>query len=195
MLDHTAKGGAGRLVEPEVKRHVEGVGPRPVPFRIVADQDVELLRRLLAEHGGEGGGMWIDLRAIHRLFVGEQKRAIVDRKPLRPEEHLRRAQHERILLLVERIAQDRMHELIDEERRRPPHALPDEREIGRLQRAGGDERSRKSTSSLQFSRASGSRMAAISDSSTGSSGAIISRACSAAPPRRLSSGGSTSGRA
>ena len=42
----------------------------------------------------------------------------MQRHALRAEEHLGGAQHERIVAAVERVAQDHVHQLIDEQRRR-----------------------------------------------------------------------------
>ena len=49
------------------------------------------------------------------FLVGGDQRAFVQGHALRAEEQLGGAQHERILAAVERIAQDHVHELIEED--------------------------------------------------------------------------------
>jgi len=58
---------------------------------------------------------------------------------LRPEEQFRRAQHEEVVAAVEQVAQDHMYELVDEQRRRVPHAATHEIEIGGLHGLVTDE--------------------------------------------------------
>ena len=58
---------------------------------------------------------------------------------LRPEEELRRAQHEHILATIEEVAQDDMHEMVDEQRRRLAHTAAHEIEISSLNRLVADE--------------------------------------------------------
>ncbi len=58
---------------------------------------------------------------------------------LRPEEELRRAQHEYILATIKDVAQDHMRELVDEQRRRCAHAATHEIKISGLQRFMADE--------------------------------------------------------
>ena len=75
-----------------------------------------------------------DLRVLagDGFLVGGDQRAFVGGEPLRPEEHLRRAQHVGVVAVVEHVAQDRVHELVDEQRRRRAHARAHEMQIGRL---------------------------------------------------------------
>ena len=54
--------------------------------------------------------------------------------PLRPEKQLGRAQHERVIAAVQRVSQDHMDELIDEQRRQSNRPGTDQREIGGFQR-------------------------------------------------------------
>jgi len=54
-------------------------------------------------------------------------------EPLRAEEQFRRPQHERIVAPIEHVAQDHVHELIDEQRRRRSGAAAHEVAKGRLQ--------------------------------------------------------------
>ena len=184
----------GRLVEAEIERQVEGVGTSAIAFGIVADQDVQLLRRLFAEHRRERRGMRVDLGAVNRLFIGEEQGAVVDRQALRAEEHLGRAQHEGVILLVERVAEDRVHELIDEQRRRPTHALANQREVSRLDRSGGNEPIAEIDQQPPVLLCVGiENRGDLADSSTGSSGAIVRRACRARSAAQASSGGITSG--
>ena len=68
------------------------------------------------ETSGEAGVL---RRAGDRLLVGGDQRAFVQGHALRPEEQLGGAQHERIVAAVERVAQDHVHELIEEDVRRP----------------------------------------------------------------------------
>ena len=57
-------------------------------------------------------------RAVDHLLVRQQDAALLPRQPLRPEHQLARAQHERIALAVEHVAQDHVQQLADEQRRR-----------------------------------------------------------------------------
>src|SRR5215475_7415281 len=58
---------------------------------------------------------------------------------LRPEEEFCRAQHEDVLAAVEQVAQDDVHELVDEQRRRLTHTAAHEMEIGGLHSLVSDE--------------------------------------------------------
>ncbi len=69
------------------------------------------------------------------------------------EEQFRRAQHEGVVAAVERIAQDHVHELVDEQRRRVADAAAHQVEIGRFQRPVRAAAGRESRSSLPSSRA------------------------------------------
>ena len=72
--------------------------------------------------------------ACDGFFVGRDQRALVQRHALRPEEQLGRAQHVRVVAAVERVAQDHVDELVDEQVR-GLGAAPHQIEIGRFQRA------------------------------------------------------------
>jgi hypothetical protein len=73
------------------------------------------------------------------LGIGEKHRAFMERDLLRPEEQLGRAKHVRIGTSVERVAQDEVDELVEEDRRGLAGAVPDEVEIGRLDARRGEE--------------------------------------------------------
>ena len=77
---------------------------------------------------------------LDHLRVGEEQRAVMERRPLRPEEQLGRAQHVRVLAVFQGVAQDQVDELVEEERRHLARALPDEREISGLEARGAEKR-------------------------------------------------------
>ena len=127
--DHFAERGEPAPAGGEIERHVEQVAALPVALGIVVVEHVDLARGRQAEHGDERRDR-LRSRARDRLLVGGDQRALVHRQPLRPEEQLRRAQHEDVLAAVEHVAQDHVHELIDEQRRRLAHAAAHELQIG-----------------------------------------------------------------
>ena len=68
---------------------------------------------------------------LDHLGVGENRRAVVKRDPLRAKEQLGGAQDVGVLAAVERVAQDEVHELVQKQRRRRGRA-PRDVEIGGL---------------------------------------------------------------
>ena len=59
---------------------------------------------------------------------------LVQHDPLRPEKQFSRAHHEGVIAAVQRVAQDHMNELIDEQWRQRDRPRTNQREIGGFQR-------------------------------------------------------------
>ena len=135
----------------EIERHVELVAVLEIVLGVVVVHHVDLGLGRNAEHRDERRHRRVAL-AGDRFLVGGDQRAFVQGHALRPEEQLGRAQHVGIVAVVERVAQDDVHELIDEQVR-DLDAAADEVEIGRLERAVADRAGRGTPASPASSRA------------------------------------------
>ena len=193
--DHVAERGEPAPAGGQIERHVEQVAALPVALRIVVVEHVDLAGGRQPEHGDQRRHR-LRVRARDRLLVGGDQRALVHGQPLRPEEQLRRAQHEGVLAAVEHVAQDHVHELVDEQRRRVARRRG-ARDRDRRPPRSCDRRDDRGTPiiTVQFSRASASAIAAISRGATGRRGSASSAACKVRSTTQASGGGASSGRA
>ncbi len=122
----------------QVERHVEPVAAFPIVVGVVVIEHVDIGRRRQSEHRDQRRDRLL-AGALDCLKVGRDQRAVVHRELLRTEEHLGRAQDEDIVAAVEDVAQDDVHKLVHEQRRRASDAVPHQRQIGGFDGAVADE--------------------------------------------------------
>src|SRR5262245_35284901 len=106
----------------QIERHVELIAALPIVARIVCINDIDIGLGGNAEHRHKRSHRG-RIQTADRLFVGGNQRAIVESDALGAEKQLGGAQHTRILDAIERIAQNHMYKLIDEERRNVAHSF------------------------------------------------------------------------
>ena len=128
------------------------------------------------------------------LLVGGDQRAFVQGHALRPEEQLGRAKHVRIVAIVERIAQNDVHQLIDEQVR-DLDAAADDIEIGGFDGAVAGEMVAEGEHDLPVLARVGIRDRGDSSADTVRRGSASSAACSLRSAMQASGGGVSSGRA
>ncbi len=117
----------------EIERHVEQIAALPIGTGIVLVEHVDLGRSRQSEHRHQRRQRLV-AEAGDGLLVGRHQRALVQRQLLRPEKQLGGTQHERIVAVVQHVAQDHVHDLV-QEYVRELEVAPHDVEIGRLQRA------------------------------------------------------------
>ena len=99
----------------QIERHVEQIAALAIVLRIVVRSSRRSRPRPECRASRPAAKPACRRRAGDRFLVGGDQRAFVQGHALRAEEQFGGAQHERILAAVERIAQDHVHELIEED--------------------------------------------------------------------------------
>ena len=117
----------------EIERHVEAVAALPIAVGVVVVENVDLGFGRNAEHRHQRRHRR-RYCAADGFLVGGDQRAFVQGDALRCGRTVRRRAARAHRHAVERVAQDHVHELIDEQRRRLAEAVAHQIEIGRFQR-------------------------------------------------------------
>ena len=126
----------------EIHRHGVRIRPRPVGPGVVVVHDVHLAERLRLQHGSQRRQMHVMPGMLLRLDhfrVGQQQAALMHAGKLAAIEQFGGAQGVRVLTAFQRVAQDQMAKLGQENRRQVAGAVPGQREIHRFQRRRGDQ--------------------------------------------------------
>ena len=138
-LEHARESVERRLGEAEVDHRVEAVAARPVGRLVILGQHVKLdgaQRRVRhRDELAEPAHAAARRQHLDDLVVGQHDATVGDAHALLAEQDFRGAGAERIALPFQNVAQNRVDELVDEERRHRPGTPGDDRHIGALERA------------------------------------------------------------
>ena len=176
----------------QIERHVEAVAALPVACGVVIVEHVDLgpqaAARALPRAAMNGG-------SADMFLVGRDQRSVMNRQALRTKKHFRGAQQIGVIALIEHIAQDEVHELIEKERRHAC-AFAHQRHIGRFDRSMGDEMIAERDHELPVLARIGVRDGVdLAPRSTGRRGSSSKARYSARSATQASGGGASSGRA
>src|SRR5262249_14460826 len=117
----------------QIERHVERIAPTPAALSVIARQNVDLRGRRYAQPG-HAGRQWRRRSAAEGFVVRGDQRSSPRRESLRAKEERGSAEHKRVTAGIERIAENHVNELVEEERWRVAALPSDEIEIGRPHR-------------------------------------------------------------
>ena len=112
--DHSAERLQAAPAAGEIERHMEAVAVLEIVPGVVVVHHVDLGLRRNAQHRDQRRDRRV-ARAGDGFLVGGDQRAFVQGQALRTEEQLGRAQHIGVVAAIERIAQDDVHQLVDEQ--------------------------------------------------------------------------------